>query len=97
MNNGEASIVTLTVGNDTNTAHVTTTSGHSNNTGIELDEVGDLASSKVNLDGVVDLDGRVWVTDTVGTILSAFRQVETPTVDLAPVSGGGSTKAWTNG
>ena len=59
----EATIVTLTVGDDTNTAHVTTTSDHGNGTGVELDEVSDLASGKVNLDSVVDLDGRVRVAD----------------------------------
>ena len=35
----EASIVTLTVSDDTNTTHVTTTSDHSDHTSIELDEV----------------------------------------------------------
>ena len=39
----EATIVTLTVGDDTNTTHVTTTSGHGDHTGVEADEVLDLA------------------------------------------------------
>lgn len=39
----EATIVTLTVGDDTNTTHVTTTSGHGDDTSVETDEVGDLA------------------------------------------------------
>jgi len=60
----EASIVTLSVSDDTNTTHVTTTSDHSNDTGIELDVVLDLASSEVDLDGVVDLDSWVRVTDS---------------------------------
>jgi hypothetical protein len=64
MHNVEASIVTLSVGNDANTSHVTTTSDHGNDTSVELDEVGDLAGSKVDLDGVVDLDGWVRVTDS---------------------------------
>lgn len=64
VDNVEASIMTLTVGDDTNTTHVTTTGCHRNDTSIELDEVGDLASGKVNLDGVVDLDAWVWVSDT---------------------------------
>lgn len=63
VDNVEATIVTLTVGNDTNTTHVTTTSNHGDGTGVELDEVGNLASGKVNLDSVVDLDQRVRVTD----------------------------------
>ena len=63
VDNVEATIVTLTVGDDTNTAHVTTTGDHDDDTSVELDEVLDLAGSKVNLDGVVDLDGGVRVTD----------------------------------
>jgi uncharacterized protein YuzE len=61
----ETSVVTLTVSDNTNTTHVTTTGSHGNDTSIELDEVGDLAGVEIDLDGVVDLDGRVWVTDTV--------------------------------
>ena len=63
MDNVEATVVTLTVGDDTNTAHVTTTSDHGNSASVELDEVGDLAGGKVDLDGVVNLDQRVRVTD----------------------------------
>lgn len=63
MDDVETSIVTLTVGDDTNTTHVATTGGHGDDTSVEADEVGDLASGKVNLDSVVDLDGRVGVTD----------------------------------
>lgn len=59
----EATIVTLTVGDDTNTTHVTTTSDHGNVASVELDEVGNLASGEVNLDSVVDLDGGVRVAD----------------------------------
>jgi hypothetical protein len=63
VDNAEATIVTLTVGDDTNTAHVTTTSDHGNGASVELDEVGDLTGLEVNLDGVVDLDQRVGVAD----------------------------------
>lgn len=61
----EASVVTLTVGDDTNTAHVTTTSDHGDGASVELDEVGDLAGGEVNLHGVVDLDQGVRVTNAV--------------------------------
>jgi flagellar basal body rod protein FlgF len=71
VHNVEASVVTLSVGNDTNTTHVTTTSNHGNDTSVELDEVGDLASCEVNLDCVVDLDGWIRVTDTRSKISSA--------------------------
>jgi hypothetical protein len=65
VDNVETSIVSLTVSDDTNTTHVTTTSSNGNDTGIELDEILNLASLEVDLDGVVDLDGWVWVTDTI--------------------------------
>ena len=64
VDNVEASIMALTVRNDTDTTHVTTTGDHDNDTSVELDEVGDLAGGKVDLDGVVDLDGWVRVADT---------------------------------
>ena len=68
----EATIVTLTVGDDTNTSHVTTTSCHCDDTSIELDGIGDLASGEINLDGVIDLDAGVWVSDTTRRVLLAF-------------------------
>lgn len=63
MDDVEASVVTLTVGDDTNTTHVTATSDHGDGAGVELDELGDLTSGKINLDGVVDLDQRIRVAD----------------------------------
>jgi hypothetical protein len=68
VDNVEATIVTLTVGDDTNTTHVATTSDHDDDTSVELDEVGDLAGGKVDLDGVVDLDSRVGVTDATQVV-----------------------------
>lgn len=65
VHNVEATIVTLTVGDDTNTTHVTTTSDHGEGASVKLDEVGDLASVKVDLDSVVDLDQRVRVADAI--------------------------------
>jgi hypothetical protein len=72
VDNVEASVVALTVSDDTDTAHVTTTGNHDNDTSVELDEVGDLASGEVDLDGVVDLDGWVGVADST-QILAAIR------------------------
>jgi hypothetical protein len=69
VDNVETSIVTLAMGDNTNTTHVTTTSNHGNDTGIELDVLGDLSGSKVNLDSVVDLDSWVGVTDTTSYLL----------------------------
>ena len=65
MDDVETTVVTLTVGDDTDTTHVATTSSHDNNTAVEANEVGDLASGEVNLDSVVDLDGRVGVADAM--------------------------------
>jgi hypothetical protein len=63
VDNVETTIVSLTVGDDTDTTHVTTTGDHGNGTSVELDKVGDLAGGKVDLDSVVDLDQRVGVAD----------------------------------
>jgi len=86
VHNVEASVVTLSVGNDTNTSHVTTTSDHGNDTSIKLDKFGDLAGSEVDLDGVVDLDGWIRVTDSSRIVRdqewdSAFAQLNS--LDLA--------------
>jgi len=62
VNDVETSIVTFTMSDNTDTAHVTTTGDHCNNTRIELDEIGDLASREINLDGVIDLNSWVRVT-----------------------------------
>lgn len=80
VDNVEASIVTLTVSDDTNTTHVATTSDHGDNSGVELDVLSDLAGSEINLDRVVDLDGWVRVTDSSSIVRdqewdSAFAQL----------------------
>jgi hypothetical protein len=61
----EATIVTLTMGNDTHTTLIATTSDHSNDTSIELNEVCDLARCQVDLDCIVNLDLWVWVADPI--------------------------------
>lgn len=68
VNDGEATVVSLTVSDDTNTTHVTTTSNHGDHTSVESDEVGDLSGCEIDLDGVVNLDGRVGVSDTIKPI-----------------------------
>lgn len=72
VDNVEASVVALTVRDDTNTTHVTTTSHHDNDTSVELDEVGNLASGQVHLDSVVDLDRGVGVADPTQPFSSNF-------------------------
>lgn len=68
----ETTVVTLTVGDNTNTTHVTTTSTHDNDTGVEADVVSDLASGKVDLHGVVDTDGGVRIADPVLKAISKY-------------------------
>jgi hypothetical protein len=63
VDDGETSIVALTMSDDTNTAHVAATSHHCNDTGVKANEVGNLASGEVDLDRVVDLDSGIWVAD----------------------------------
>jgi hypothetical protein len=82
VDDGEATIVALTVGDDTNTAHVATAGNHGNGTSVKLDEVLDLASLKLNLDGVVDLDERVGVTDAMCTVSRPKRELDIPTVKI---------------
>ncbi len=65
VDNVETTIVTLSVGDDTDTTHVATTGSHGKSTSVELDVVSDLTSGKVNLDSVVNLDQRVGVADTM--------------------------------
>lgn len=65
VDNPETTVVTLTMGDNTDTPHVTTTGDHGDGASVELDEVGDLARLKVDLDSVVDLDERVGVADAV--------------------------------
>lgn len=65
VNDGETTVMALTVGNDADTTHVAASSDHGNGAGVELDKILDLASLEVNLDGVVDLDQGVRVTDAV--------------------------------
>jgi hypothetical protein len=65
MHNIEATIMSLTVSNDTYSAHVTTTSNHGNHTGVELDVICDFTRSQIDLDRIIDLDNRVWVSDSV--------------------------------
>jgi len=86
VDNVETTVVSLTVSDDTNTTHVATTSDHGDHTGVEPDKVGNLASREVNLDGVVDLDGRVGVSDRASIMRnqvwdSSFAQLHS--LDLA--------------
>lgn len=73
MDDVETTIVSFTVSDNTNTTHVATTSDHGNHTSVELDEVGNLSGGEIDFDRIVDLDGRVGVSDTI--IPSAFYDI----------------------
>lgn len=68
MNNVEATKVTLTTGNDTGTALVTTTSDHDGGARVKGNKVEDLLRLNVESDRVVDLDGRVGVSDGAAVV-----------------------------
>jgi hypothetical protein len=55
--------MSLPVDDDTGSAHVSAAGDHDHVSGLELDMVDDLVLDKVKLDGVVDLDGRVGVSN----------------------------------
>lgn len=82
----ETTIVSLAVGDNTNTTHVATTGNHGDGTSVETDGVGNLASGKVDLDGVVDTDAGVGVTDGASIVRDEVRDAllsELHTLDLA--------------
>lgn len=63
VNNVEATKVSLLADDNTGTALVTTTSDHNGGTSVEGNKVEDLLRVNVESDSVVDLDGRVGVSD----------------------------------
>lgn len=63
MNNVESTQMPLLVNNHTRSTHVPSTSDHDDVTLVELDVVDDFVLDKVELDSVVDLDGRVGVSN----------------------------------
>ncbi len=64
----EATEVTLLTVDDTGTALVTTTSDHDGSASVEGDKVEDLLRVNVESDSVVDLDGRVGVSDGAAVV-----------------------------
>lgn len=59
----EASVVTFPVRNHTHTAHVAPTGHHGRDTRVEPDVVGDLTRREIDLDRIVDLDGRIGISN----------------------------------
>lgn len=59
----ETTVMSLTMSDDANTAHITTASNHGDSSSVESNEFGNLPSFEVNLDGVVDADEGVRVAD----------------------------------
>jgi hypothetical protein len=91
VNNVETAEVPLLVDDDTGPPHVTTAGDHADVSGLELDVVDDLVLDKVKLDRVVDLDGRVGVTDgaaVVGDDVGDALGAELVLADLEELEGG---------
>jgi hypothetical protein len=63
MHDIETTNVLLAVRDDTSTTHVTSTSNHHNISGVKMNEFGNFARLEVKLESVVNLDGRVRITD----------------------------------
>lgn len=90
MDDIEATIVTLTVGNDTHTPHVATTGNHCDSASIEVDKFSDLSGLNIDLDSIVDLDGRVGVADGAGVVGDEIRDTlgtELHALDLGELVG----------
>jgi hypothetical protein len=91
VDNVESSVVTLTVGDYTDTSHVTSSGDHGDGSGVEADDVNDLSGLEVDLDGVVDTDDGVGVTDGAGVVgdeVGDSLLSELDTLDLAKLVGG---------
>jgi len=73
VNDIKTSIVSLTVSDNTNTAHVATTSNHGNSTSVEADEFSYLSGLNIDFDSVVDTDGGVRVADGAGIVSNEIR------------------------
>ena len=73
VDNVKRPVVTLTVGDVSNTSQVTTTNDHDEMTVVELDEVLDLSGRDVKLDRIVNLDGRVRIADRSAIVCHKVR------------------------
>lgn len=63
MDDIEASLVSFSVGDGSDSAHVSSSGGHDDVSVFKLDKGGDLSSGQIDLDSVVDLDERIRVSD----------------------------------
>ena len=79
MNDVEASIMTLTMRDHTDTAHITTACCHCNNASVKSDKFRDLPSRQINLDSIIDLNGRIGVANSVFRSRQRLRHESTKT------------------
>jgi hypothetical protein len=56
-------MMSFTVCDDTDPSNIVTGGNHGDVSNIKLDETGDLVGFEIESDGIVDFDGRVWVTN----------------------------------
>jgi hypothetical protein len=91
VNNVETTVVPLPVSDDAGSTHVTTTGNHDDVSWLKLDVIDNLVVDEVKLYRVVDLDGRVGVTDgstVVGDDVWDTLGAELVSLDFEELEGG---------
>ena len=86
VDNVETTVVSLTLGDHTNTTHVASTSDVAQVSSVELDKVRNLVGFNVDFDGVVDLDKGVGVAEGTTIVGNGIRNTlgsELDGLDLA--------------
>lgn len=73
MHDIETTNVLLAVRDDTSTTHVTSTSNHHNVSSVKVNEFDDFSRLKVKLESVVNLNGRVRITDGAAVMSDDMR------------------------
>ena len=66
----------LSVGDNTDSAHVAATGCHSYDCGIEADEFGDFARGQIDSDCVIDFDSGIRIADSISQHVPSVRYSE---------------------
>lgn len=83
MHNIETTNVLLAVRDDTGTTHVTSASNHHNVSSVKVNKFGDFARLKIKLESVVNLNGRVRITDGATVVSDDMGDTLSTESDLA--------------
>lgn len=83
MHDIETTNVLLAVRDDTSTTHVTSAGNHHNVSSVKVNEFGDFSRLKVKLESVVNLNGRVGITDGAAVVSDNMRDTLGTESDLA--------------